>query len=67
MNNGNLEITTTPNQNTPLTSSVYPLLPIDVWEHAYYLQYQNRRMDYVNNWFSIINWDYVEERFAHQL
>lgn len=62
-NNGVLEIKKTANQDTPLSSTVNPLLPIDVWEHAYYLQYQNRRMDYVNNWFSIINWDYVEQRF----
>lgn len=60
--NGMLEIIGMPNQDVPLTASMYPLLPVDVWEHAYYLQYQNRRMDYVNNWFSIINWDYVEKR-----
>lgn len=59
---GMLEIIGMPNQDVPLTASMYPLLPVDVWEHAYYLQYQNRRMDYVNNWFSIINWDYVEQR-----
>lgn len=59
---GMLEIISMPNQDVPLTASMYPLLPLDVWEHAYYLQYQNRRMDYVNNWFSIINWDYIEQR-----
>lgn len=58
---GVLAIKKMPNQDTPLSTTIHPLLPVDVWEHAYYLQYQNRRMDYVNNWFSIINWDAVAE------
>lgn len=58
---GMLEIKKMPNQDVPLGKNITPLLPVDVWEHAYYLQYQNRRMDYVNNWFCLINWDYVEQ------
>ena len=54
----------TANQDTPLALHMCPLLPIDVWEHAYYLQYQNRRPEYVEQWFSIINWDQVEKQFA---
>lgn len=61
-NNGKLKVINLPNQDVPLSDTLYPLLPVDVWEHAYYLQYQNRRPDYVNNWFSLINWDYVNER-----
>lgn len=60
--NGTLEVIKLPNQDVPLSDTLYPLLPVDVWEHAYYLQYQNRRPDYVNNWFSLINWDYVNKR-----
>lgn len=56
-----LEIIKMPNQDVPLGKNMTPLLPVDVWEHAYYLQYQNRRMDYVNNWFCLINWDYVQQ------
>lgn len=61
--NNQLEILSTPNQDTPISDTVTPLLCIDVWEHAYYLQYQNLRPDYVNNWFNLINWDYVGARY----
>lgn len=57
--NGKLSVVTTGNQDTPITNSQKPILCIDVWEHAYYLQYQNRRADYITNWFQLINWDYV--------
>lgn len=63
LSNGKLEIIATPNQDTPISLTVTPLLCIDVWEHAYYLQYQNRRADYVENWFNLINWDFIGARY----
>lgn len=57
---GKLAVVSTSNQDTPITDSQRPLLCIDVWEHAYYLQYQNRRADYIANWLNLINWDYVD-------
>jgi len=60
---GNLEITSTPNQDTPLMEGKTPILGLDVWEHAYYLKYQNKRPDYVNAFWSLINWDEVARRF----
>lgn len=63
LSNNQLEIISTPNQDTPIAPTVTPLLCIDVWEHAYYLQYQNRRPDYVENWFNLINWSYVGARY----
>lgn len=63
LSNKKLEIIATPNQDTPISATVTPLLCIDVWEHAYYLQYQNRRPDYVDNWFNLINWSYVGARY----
>jgi Fe-Mn family superoxide dismutase len=61
--NGALRITTTPNQDNPLTQGLTPIFGIDVWEHAYYLKYQNRRPDYVKAFFSIINWEKVNAHY----
>lgn len=61
---GNLEITTTANQDNPLSEDKYPILGNDVWEHAYYLNYQNRRPDYLNAWWNVVNWDEINQRFA---
>jgi Fe-Mn family superoxide dismutase len=60
---GQLQITTTPNQDSPITESLYPILGNDVWEHAYYLKYQNRRPEYLSNWWNVINWTEVNRRF----
>ena len=56
---GKLSVIALPNQDNPLSIGLYPLLPLDVWEHAYYLKYHNLRGDYIDNWFRIINWDMV--------
>ena len=60
---GCLDIISTPNQDSPLMDGKYPLLGLDVWEHAYYLKYQNRRAEYIKNFFEIINWDVVFQRY----
>ncbi|MCA9217715.1 MAG: superoxide dismutase, partial [Planctomycetales bacterium] len=62
--NGKLVVESTPNQDSPLMEGRTPILGIDVWEHAYYLNYQNRRPDYVAAFFNIINWDEVAGRYA---
>ena len=59
-----LAVYSTPNQDSPLMNDHVPLLGIDVWEHAYYLQYQNRRPDYLAAWWDVVNWDEVASRFA---
>ena len=61
---GDLEVISTANQDSPLMDGNYPLLGVDVWEHAYYLKYQNRRPDYLAAWWNTINWDAVAERYA---
>lgn len=64
---GNLEVCSTPNQDNPLMPEVgcggTPILALDVWEHAYYLHYQNRRPDYISSFFNVINWDEVSKRY----
>jgi Fe-Mn family superoxide dismutase len=60
---GGLEIVTLPNQDSPLMEGRTPILGVDVWEHAYYLRYQNKRPDYVSAWWNTINWDEVNRRF----
>lgn len=60
---GALSVTKTPNQDCPISQGLWPILCIDVWEHAYYLDYQNRRADYVDAWFDLINWDFVSSRY----
>jgi Fe-Mn family superoxide dismutase len=61
---GSVAITSTPNQDTPLMEGKTPILGLDVWEHAYYLNYQNRRADYVDAWWNVVNWAKVAEFYA---
>ena len=68
---GKLKVITTPNQDSPFSQGLYPILGNDVWEHAYYLKYQNKRPDYLAAWWNVVNWSEVNKRFAtakkHQL
>ncbi len=61
---GSLKVESTPNQDTPLSEGRTPILGLDVWEHAYYLNYQNRRPDYISAFWNVVNWDEVASRFA---
>ncbi len=61
---GKLKIVTTGNQDTPVSQGLYPILCNDVWEHAYYLKYQNRRPDYLAAWWNVVNWNEIDKRFA---
>lgn len=64
VNNGELEVTSTPNQDNPLSEGKTPILGLDVWEHAYYLNYQNRRPEYINSFWNVVNWDEVSKRYS---
>jgi Fe-Mn family superoxide dismutase len=60
---GSLSVTSTPNQDSPIMEGKTPILGIDVWEHAYYLKYQNKRPDYLEAWWNVVNWEAVSERY----
>ena len=61
---GKLEITSTPNQDSPIMEGLKPVIGVDVWEHSYYLLYQNRRPDYLKAWWNVVNWDEAEKNFS---
>jgi superoxide dismutase, Fe-Mn family len=61
---GEFKVTSTPNQDNPISNGEFPILGNDVWEHAYYLKYQNRRPDYLKAWWNVVNWDEVNKRLA---
>lgn len=61
---GSLVVHSTPNQDTPLAEGLAPVIGVDVWEHAYYLKYQNRRAEYLTNWWNLVNWEEAERRFV---
>jgi len=64
LKNGKLAVLSMPNQDVPMMEGLTPILGIDVWEHAYYLKYQNRRPEYVANWWNVVNWEEVAKRFG---
>lgn len=64
---GKLFITTTPNQDSPITLNLKPIIGLDVWEHAYYLHYQNKRDNYIDNWFNVINWEKALKNYTNPI
>ncbi len=62
---GKFIISTTPNQDSPIMEGLQPILGLDVWEHAYYLKYNNRRNEYIENWWNVINWEEVKNQLIH--
>ncbi len=60
---GKIEITSTPNQDSPMTSGSFPIMGNDVWEHAYYLKYPNKRPEYLKQWWNVVNWNEINKRF----
>lgn len=67
LNRGNLEILTTPNQDSPLTQGKQPVLGLDVWEHAYYLLYKSQRPEYIKNWWNVVDWQQVEKNYREAM
>ncbi|MEM4638104.1 MAG: superoxide dismutase [Candidatus Woesearchaeota archaeon] len=67
LNKGKLEVVSTANQDNPISDEKIPILGIDVWEHAYYLKYQNKRAEYIENFFHIINWEFVDKLYVDAL
>lgn len=63
--NGKLVIVATPNQDSPISQGLTPIMGLDVWEHAYYLKYQNKRPDYISAWWNVINWPYISKIYEH--
>jgi superoxide dismutase, Fe-Mn family len=61
---GKLQVVSTANQDNPISDGLYPVLGNDVWEHAYYLKYQNRRPEYLNAWWNVVNWEEITKRYA---
>jgi Fe-Mn family superoxide dismutase len=63
LKDGKLDVVSTANQDNPVSEGLVPILGLDVWEHAYYLKYQNRRPEYIENWFNVVNWDEVSRLY----